>query len=261
MSFAQACRDTRLSLDVSQQQLADAIGVSRGYVANVESGRANPTLAQAERIAAALGLHVGLELRPPVIAAPHHPAGDLVHARCSGYVDRRLRRAGWLTAREVEVVDGRTRGWIDLLAFDPRSGQLLVIELKTRLDDLGAIERRLGWYLRVAPGAAIARGWRPSHVAGWLITLASDEVDASVRVHRDLVDRSFPVRATTMSAVIRGEMTQVEQGLAMVDPSSRRADWLIRTRNDGRRSPGRYASYADAAHRLGPRSSSRRRGE
>ena len=32
---------------------------------------------------------------------------------------------------EVEVVEGRAHGWVDLVAFDPRTGTLLVIEVKT----------------------------------------------------------------------------------------------------------------------------------
>ena len=67
---------------------------------------------------------------------------DPVHARCSAYVDRRLGASGWATAREVEIVHGRTHGWIDLLAFDRRTGMMVVIEIKTRLEDIGALERQ-----------------------------------------------------------------------------------------------------------------------
>ena len=82
------------------------------------------------------------------------------------YVDRRLRSAGWLTLREVEVVHGRSHGWIDLLP-DPRTGRL-VVEIKTRLDDVGAIERQLGWYRRMAPAIARAQGWEVRQTTGWL---------------------------------------------------------------------------------------------
>ncbi len=37
-SFGRVCRDTRIGLDLTQQELADAIGVSRGYIAKVEAG-------------------------------------------------------------------------------------------------------------------------------------------------------------------------------------------------------------------------------
>jgi hypothetical protein len=58
-------------------------------------------------------------------------------------VQRRLEAAGWLVVREVRIESGRYLGWIDLLAFDPVTKTLLVIEIKTRLDDLGDLERTL----------------------------------------------------------------------------------------------------------------------
>jgi transcriptional regulator with XRE-family HTH domain len=249
-SFADACRTTRIRLDISQQALADAIGVSRGYIANVESGRANPSLDQAERIAVALGLEIELATRGPSFIGERR-AGDLAHARCSGYVDRRLRGLGWWTAREVAIAEGRAHGWIDLLAYDARAGTLLIIELKTRLDDLGAVERQLGWYGRLAGSAARSLGWRPRRTVSWLLGLASDEVETAIRLQRDVIDIAFPVRASTMSAVARHEAVDLRRGIALVDPSNRRADWFMRTRLDGRRSPMPYAGYADAVRRLG----------
>jgi hypothetical protein len=123
-----------------------------------------------------------------------------VHARCSAYLDRRLRNQGWETTREVEIVHGRSHGWIDLLAFDRRTGTLLVIEIKTRLDDLGALERQLGWYERMAWQLAAARGWRPRRRISVVVALASDEVDAVVRDHRDLIRIAFPFRAADLVA-------------------------------------------------------------
>lgn len=54
--------------------------------------------------------------------------------------------AGCLIAREVDISAGGGRGWIDILAFDPRTATLVIVEIKTRLDDLGRVERQLGWY-------------------------------------------------------------------------------------------------------------------
>jgi hypothetical protein len=41
------------------------------------------------------------------------------------------------------------------------------------------------------------------------------------------------------------------RGLAVVDPTSKRRDWLRATRVDGRRSPAPFRDYGDAARRLG----------
>jgi transcriptional regulator with XRE-family HTH domain len=247
VTFGRACLDTRLSLDVSRQELATRIGVSARYIAQIERGDANPSLRLVEAIADALGLDLQLSIRPPVF-----PAGprvqDAVHARCSAYVDRRLRGHGWATAREVEVVHGRSHGWIDLLAFDRRTGTLLIIEIKTRLDDLGALERQVGWYERMSWQAVRRLGWRPTRVIAVVLALASDEVERVVRAHRDLMSIAFPIRADEVRQMVRDRGAPFTgRGLALVDPASRRRDWLIRTSLDGRRSRLPYGSYADAA--------------
>jgi putative transcriptional regulator len=251
VTFARLCFETRTMLDITQQALADAVGVSRAYIATIESGRANPSLDLVVRIADRLGIQVDLVVIQPRVIAPLQR--DLVHARCSGYVDRRLRRAGWKVRREVEVVHGQSHGWIDLLAFDPRSGTLLIVEVKTRIDDLGAMERQMAWYERSAPGLARALGWRPNRVAGWLVALASDEIDAAIRANGEALQAAFPNRAISMSAIVDGQIAPDarSRGLALIDPSSRRQDWLIKTRLDGRRSPAPYRDYADAARRFG----------
>jgi transcriptional regulator with XRE-family HTH domain len=247
VTFGRACRDTRLSLDVSRQELAVRVGISARYIAEIERGEANPSLRLVEAIADALGLDLQLSIRPPVF-----PAGprvqDAVHARCSSYVDRRLRGHGWATAREVEIVHGPSHGWIDLLAFDHRTGTVLIIEIKTRLDDLGALERQIGWYERMAWQAARRLGWRPTRVIAVVLALASDEVERVLRAHRDLMSVAFPMRAHEVEDVIRHRGAAFPgRGFALVDPASRRRDWLIRTSVDGRRSRLRYSNYADSA--------------
>jgi transcriptional regulator with XRE-family HTH domain len=242
-TFAGACLETRIGLDLTQQQVADRVGVSRSYIAKVEAGGIDPDLSMTERIAEALGLQVQLVTRPPIF-----PAGgrvlDAVHARCSAYVDRRLRNLGFETAREVEIVHGRSHGWIDLLAFDRRTGTLFVIEIKTRLDDLGALERQLGWYERMAWQPGRVRGWQPRRVLSLVLALASDEVDAVVRAHRDLIRIAFPFRAADL-VTDPSSAGPGARGLALVDPASRRRNWLIRTSIDGRRSRLPYRGYRD----------------
>jgi transcriptional regulator with XRE-family HTH domain len=265
ISFARWCRQARADLDVTQRELAAAVGVSRTYVAAIEGGRANPSLALVDRIGAALGIEFEL-----IGASPIVPFGeakrprDGMHARCSGYVQRRLAGHGWLVAREVEVREGRFHGWIDLLAFDPRTGVLLVIEVKTSLDDIGRLERQLGWYERLARTTEPARGWRPRELASWVLVLATTEVDVAMSMHRDVLRRAFPCRASEMRAVLAGGRPTVLQpavvgpavsgmglslqgrAIALVDPRSRRRDWLIPSRSDGRRWPAPYLDLAAA---------------
>lgn len=252
-TFARLCRDTRISLDLSQREVALAAGLSHGYLAALEGGHANPSLAVVQRISDVLGLRLELVSTPPIVIEPIQQR-DLVHARCSAYVDRRFRAAGWITRRELEVVHGRWHGWIDLLAFDPRTRTVVLVEVKTRLDDVGGVERQLAWYERHVPELARSGGWRPIRTSSWLLLLASSEVESVLRANREALGVAFPDRARAMRAVVQpgpvGAPQVGERGLALIDPRSRRRDWLVATRSDGRRSPAPYRDYAEAARLL-----------
>jgi transcriptional regulator with XRE-family HTH domain len=247
-------RETRLRLGLSQEQVAGRVGVSRGYIGSIEHGLANPSVDLVMRIGEALDLDLELFVRAPLVLGGSGQR-DVVHARSSGYVDRRLRTSGLATAREVEIVHGRSHGWIDLLAFESRTSTLLTIEIKTRLDDLGALERQIGWYERSAADAARRIGWSPDRVVSWLLVLASAEAEATIRANRAIFDHAFPVRADSAMGWLSDVASKLPQGrvLALIDPASRRRDWLIRTRFDGRRSDPPYRDYADAARRMTPR--------
>jgi len=251
-TFGRVCHDTRIGLDLTQLDLGEGVGVSRGHIAKVEAGRANISLDLLERIADALGTRVDLVASPPTFLSEREPR-DVVHARCSGMIGRRLAGAGWQIAREVDISDGRVHGWADILAFDPRTGTLVIIEIKTRLQDLGAVERQVDWYERHGHRAAARLGWSPRRSETWLIVLDSAEVSAAIQAHKDLIDQAFPARADHMLAVIRGTERPMGRGIAMVDPASHRTDWLLRTRLDGRRSRSAYGNYADAARALEPK--------
>jgi transcriptional regulator with XRE-family HTH domain len=238
-------------LDITQAEVAAAVGVSRSHYAGIEAAKEAPSIDLVWRIADRLGLELELVGRPPVVS--ERRCGDLVHARCSGYIDRRFRRAGWLTMREVETSAGRAHGWIDLLAFEPSSRTLVIVEVKTRLDDIGAVERQLGWYERDARRLAAEHGWYARAVTSWLLLLASDEVERQIGIHRDLLQIAFPDRARAMRVTLTGPRNPARRGLALIDPTSRRSRWLIPSRADGRRTESPYRDYADAASRFARR--------
>lgn len=240
-AFGRACRGIRLRLDLSLRELAGAADVSVSYLARIERGVADPTLGVAARIASALGADLSMELRPPVFLT-EHARGDRLHAWCVGYVTRRLRALGWDVTVEVPLVDGRYRGWIDVLAFDPDSGCLLAIEVKTWLDDVGACLRQVEWYGRHARRVAIDRGWRPRIVGGALLVLATAENDRLIHAHDDLLRPAFPVRGSLPAQA-------GAHGLALIDPARRRGSWLLRPTVDGRRTAAPYLDLADAARR------------
>ncbi len=238
--------DQRRHLDMTLTELGRQAGISRQMVAAVQAGNANPSLNVVVDLLNGVGVEVEIVVRRTgvVIAARQR---DAAHAICSSYVQRRLQAAGWQVRREVRIDSGRYHGWIDLLAFHEPSGTLLVIEMKTRIDDLGAIERSLDWYVREAMAAARGVGWRPTRVVPWLLALATEEVEGQLRTNRTAIDSAFPVRAPAMNLLVGqpGVVITPGRGTALIDPRSRRSTWLIRTRLDDRRSDAPYRDYAD----------------
>jgi hypothetical protein len=163
-------------------------------------------------------------------------------------------------ATEFEIGGDRSRGWIDVLAYHPLTGWLLVIEIKTEIHDMGAIERSLGWYEREAMVAALRLGWRPRRSLGCLLLLATVANDGRVSDNREPIADGFPVRARELAGLVDGEGGPPRRGraIAMIDPLSRRAVWLRPLRLDGRRQPAPYADYADFMRSVGRRRRGRR---
>jgi len=176
---------------------------------------------------------------------------DPAHARCVAFIRRRLERDGWKVEQEVEIGQGRFRGWIDLLAFDTAAAALLTTEFKSALPDVGAAERQLDWYQRHAVEAAHRFGWRPRSSHALLLLLATEANDLRVRENASPLEIALPGRAVEFAAWLadRSSAAPPRRGLAMVDPYDRHARWLRPTKADGRRPLAPYANYADFMRR------------
>jgi hypothetical protein len=119
------------------------------------------------------------------------------------------------------------------------------------LDDIGAVERQFGWYVRSGFDLAHKLGWQPRRVVCWLLALASEEVEAVIRANRDLIAQAFTARARGMARLLNdGEASVAPRGLALIDPASHRRAWILGSRIDGRRSIAPYRDYRDAARLL-----------
>src|ERR671930_299345 len=178
---------------------------------------------------------------------------DLGRARCVGYVAERLRRVGFEVATEVEVGEGRWRGWIDILAFHRVTGLMLVVEVKTELHDVGAEQRRFATYEREAWAAARRSGWLPSRRASALVLLRTESIDRVVTTNRSVLEASFPSRSCDLLRWLTDPASapQNARAIAAIDPRSRRRDWLFDAGTDGRRRPARYRDYGDLVRRPG----------
>jgi transcriptional regulator with XRE-family HTH domain len=255
-----AVKSLRTAIGWSQQTLGVRAGVSQSLVSLVERGRIDDlTFGTASSLLEAMGARLLVRVDAPYLgdrARQREPA----HARMSAHTVRRLRLSGWVAASEVEVGGDRSRGWIDILAFHPETGTLLVIELKTEIHDLGQMERSLGWYEREAFAAARRLGWRPRRAIGCLLLLASRANDERVASNRASIEDGFRIRARELGDIMGGRSipSTRTRAIAMIDPASRRRAWCRPLWIDGRRTPAPYADYVDFLRALGD--TQRRRG-
>lgn len=239
-------RTTREALGWSQRELARRANRSPSMICRLESERLpNVTLRTISQLLNVLEVRVDLDVQPPLIVDPPSQR-DAAHARCSSSVRRRLEVLGWIVALEVEVISRSARGWIDVLAYHPLARSLLVIEIKTEIRDVGAIQRSITWYEREAFDVARRMGWHAVRVASALFLLETVANDAAVIDNRELLRQSFPTRAPALASWLQHpEGRPPPRGMAMIDPISHRRAWPRPTRADGRRSPAPHLNYAD----------------
>ncbi len=242
---------TRLEHRWSQETLSDRLGVSQSAIARLESGQLRYVdVGLVTRAFRELGIRSSFDSNTLGLAGRREQRDD-VHALCEGYVSRRLRLLGWDTRLEVEVGAGRWRGWIDLLAFRHRDRSLLLCEVKSGLENMGRLQRTLAWYEREAWAAARAIGWRPATSRTALLVLASDDNDDRLTRNAAILADEFSSGPADLGAWVGADGSPPSgRSIALIDPSSRRAAWLIASRSQGRRTPAPYRDYVDAAKRL-----------
>jgi len=245
--------DARRALGLTQRDVEQRTGIPQSVISRFERGvPCSVDLTRVDRIGSALGGRVGLSFEAPFLA-DRVMQRDRVHARCVAYIAARLRADGWLVATEVEIEGGGGPGWIDVLAFDPGSGWLLVIEMKTEIHDFGRVQRTLAWYERRAVAAARTQGWRSWRTHAALLLLSTDAVDRALAINRALAGEAFPGRARHLAPFVASPgvaPAPAGRSLAVIDPFSRRRLWLRPTRLDGRRTMAPHADYAAVVRRL-----------
>jgi transcriptional regulator with XRE-family HTH domain len=246
MAIALAVADLRQTLGWTQAELGRRAHLSQSFVSRVEHALLpDLSFADATRLLEAMGGRLTVGVSAPFLA-DRELQRDPAHARCTAYVIARLKRDGWLTATEVEIGGDRSRGWIDVLAYHPDHRLMLVIEIKTEIRDLGAIERTLGWYEREAWTAGRRLGWRPRQITGCLLLLATEMNDARIKDNQAALAAGFPIRASELHRILANEVPpRNARAVALIDPRSRRHDWLRPSRLDGRPTPAPYVDYAD----------------
>lgn len=120
---------------------------------------------------------------------------DRGHAALVEHVARTLRDAGWIVRVEVTFNEYGERGSADLVAWHPAERALLIIEVKTRIDDTQEATATFSKKVRILP-AILARedGWDALTV-GRVLVIADTRMNRDlVRDHRATFDSIWPAR-------------------------------------------------------------------
>jgi transcriptional regulator with XRE-family HTH domain len=162
--FGRQVRVLRQRLGWRQADLALRCRISQATVSRLERGAIRGTSWDAlQRVAVALGAELDMKLRwrgeelDRLLDAPH-----------AAIVDRLveiLTPLGWLCAAEVTFWVNGEQGCVDLLAWHPATGRLLIVEAKSIVPDLQQMLSSLDRKVRLAGSIAARRGWRSNGVA------------------------------------------------------------------------------------------------
>ena len=211
-------RAIRLRLGLTQDAVAAAAHVSRGAVSLIERGAAaRLTHATIESVLAVIGAR--LDLRLLWNGTELDRMADSLHATLAAAIKRRLERWRWIVLVEVSYNHYGDRGRIDLLAWHPATGMLLVIELKTDLVNVQALLGSLDVKTRLARGIAASRGWAVTGVVPAIIFTEDRTTRRRLASVAPLFDR-FSVRGRAALSWLR-KPTGSPTGLLLVTDLTR----------------------------------------
>jgi len=196
-------RAVRLRLGWRQEDVADKANVSRYTVLRVEHGRFDSL--EVSTIRAVLRV---LEIDLDLVARWH--GGDIDrlvdegHALLAGAVTAVLIADGWLVQPEVSFSVYGERGSIDLLAWHPATRTLLVIEIKTSLNNVEETLRRQDAKVRLAARVAHERfGWEARATASLLAMPDTTTSRRRVERHSRVLGQVFTVRGRDVRAWLK----------------------------------------------------------
>lgn len=179
----------------SQARLGQALGISQQSMSRLEADVRRATLGRLDAWATELDGYLAVEVR----VSGERPLTDANHAALQNHFAAQLRRDGWLVDAETSFNHYGDRGRIDLLAFHPVRRVLLVIEIKTRIQDVQDMLGRLDVKTRVAQGIARDRGWDVAAVVPTLVIREDRTARRRVAEHAALF-ANFGLRARAARA-------------------------------------------------------------
>lgn len=196
-----------------QVDVAAAAECSQNLVSRLERGHIDGlSLRLIRRILAALDALILIELQWQGAAIDRLLDED--HAALVGVIAKRLRELGWLVEVEVTYSHFGERGSIDILAFWPTSGVVLVIEVKTDLPSAEATLRKLDEKVRLAPVISLQRfKWNVSAVARLVVFPDVSTLRRRVARHTNIFGTALPERSIAVRRWIAAPTTTPLSGL------------------------------------------------
>lgn len=197
--------------------------MSRALVARIERGHADRVAVHTlVRVAAAAGASISLRLL-------WHGEGldrllDAAHAGLVEWLVRWLEIHGWTSATEVSFNVDRERGSMDILAFHPATGSLLVTEVKSVVPDVQATLHGIDRKARVARSVARERGWKVTSVSRLLVVPDDRTSRRRVAAHQATFESALPARTVAVKRWLRAPAGEIKGVLFVSDvtqPSSR----------------------------------------
>lgn len=186
-----AFRAVRIRKGWRQIDVARSAGVSQPMISRIERGHVR-------RMSLAVLLQVAAALEVWVDVVPRWRGGDLDrmlnagHAALHQRVARLLAGTPWLVVPETTFAIYGERGVIDILAFHPPTGALLIVELKSEIVDIQQLMTAVDRYRRLAPKVARERGWQVQSVSVWAAVRDTKSNRRRAAEHAAVLRVAFP---------------------------------------------------------------------
>ena len=163
---------------------------------------------------------------------------DAGHADLVERTPELLASSDWLVATEVSFNVRGERGSIDILAFHPETGSLLVIEIKSVVPDMQVMLSGIDRKGRLASEIARDRGWRVTSVTRLLVLPDDRTARRRVERHAATFRTALPARTVEIRRWIRKPDGTMHGVLFLPDALHTSARHRIRSHPDvGRADP------------------------
>ncbi len=227
--FGLGMRALRRKRGWTQDELGAKARVSRAAIWRTERGRADRIPVHVlVRVAATLGARIDVRL-----LWQGEGLDRLLDAGHADLVERTLAllaSADWITATEVSFNVRGERGSIDILAFHPATGSLLVIEIKSVVPDMQAMLSGIDRKGRLAREIARDRGWNVTTVTRLLVLPDDRTARRRVERHAATFRTALPARTVEIRRWIRRPSGTMDGVLFLSDAHQTSARHRVTTR-------------------------------